>query len=72
MLQGIPSASFYSHVNYSVTKIIAALNRNADAFYSHVNYSVTKIAVLEEMTDLMFYSHVNYSVTKINQQILKK
>ena len=36
---------FYSHVNYSVTKI-ACLERGDDyEFYSHVNYSVTKISL---------------------------
>ena len=34
---------FYSHVNYSVTKICAAADGPARVFYSHVNYSVTKI-----------------------------
>ena len=36
--------SFYSHVNYSVTKIGNNSNCGACGFYSHVNYSVTKIA----------------------------
>ena len=56
---------FYSHVNYSVTKIILraySLNR---MFYSHVNYSVTKIIKCGSLFPLTFYSHVNYSVTKI-------
>ena len=34
---------FYSHVNYSVTKIVWAVDFYTDLFYSHVNYSVTKI-----------------------------
>ena len=34
---------FYSHVNYSVTKIDGVTNDIAAMFYSHVNYSVTKI-----------------------------
>ena len=34
---------FYSHVNYSVTKIGDAKRRSVGMFYSHVNYSVTKI-----------------------------
>ena len=34
---------FYSHVNYSVTKIEPELLNGFTAFYSHVNYSVTKI-----------------------------
>ena len=61
---------FYSHVNYSVTKIeISNFNANMQ-FYSHVNYSVTKIPTLEELKKYMFYSHVNYSVTKIGVQLL--
>ena len=34
---------FYSHVNYSVTKINIEPVRLYNMFYSHVNYSVTKI-----------------------------
>ena len=34
---------FYSHVNYSVTKIKLDAEVNANEFYSHVNYSVTKM-----------------------------
>ena len=34
---------FYSHVNYSVTKIFTDDGKTNMAFYSHVNYSVTKI-----------------------------
>ena len=34
---------FYSHVNYSVTKISLAYLLIKRQFYSHVNYSVTKI-----------------------------
>ena len=34
---------FYSHVNYSVTKIVEQLMRWPAQFYSHVNYSVTKM-----------------------------
>ena len=56
---------FYSHVNYSVTKIEAQLTVNADKFYSHVNYSVTKIEIRSFLNQMKFYSHVNYSVTKI-------
>ena|GEM_PF-6868815 len=37
------SIEFYSHVNYSVTKIYLLLWFNLRRFYSHVNYSVTKI-----------------------------
>ena len=36
---------FYSHVNYSVTKIIVTGETEEMAFYSHVNYSVTKMKV---------------------------
>ena len=36
--------SFYSHVNYSVTKIDVVAIGFALLFYSHVNYSVTKIS----------------------------
>ena len=35
--------TFYSHVNYSVTKINAIVVYITIGFYSHVNYSVTKI-----------------------------
>ena len=35
---------FYSHVNYSVTKIVNTTTGTSIGFYSHVNYSVTKIA----------------------------
>ena len=35
---------FYSHVNYSVTKIIVEDPTRNILFYSHVNYSVTKIS----------------------------
>ena len=35
--------SFYSHVNYSVTKINLPFLSRLSKFYSHVNYSVTKI-----------------------------
>ena len=34
---------FYSHVNYSVTKILDNGNTLHSFFYSHVNYSVTKM-----------------------------
>ena len=34
---------FYSHVNYSVTKIEFGETVEDILFYSHVNYSVTKI-----------------------------
>ena len=36
---------FYSHVNYSVTKIVTIFISLTTMFYSHVNYSVTKIFV---------------------------
>ena len=35
--------TFYSHVNYSVTKIVIRLGKDLIPFYSHVNYSVTKM-----------------------------
>ena len=56
---------FYSHVNYSVTKIANAISLCFVAFYSHVNYSVTKIRCESAERVTWFYSHVNYSVTKI-------
>ena len=34
---------FYSHVNFSVTKIGAVIICIDIKFYSHVNFSVTKI-----------------------------
>ena len=34
---------FYSHVNYSVTKIFDSHDEVREDFYSHVNYSVTKM-----------------------------
>ena len=34
---------FYSHVNYSVTKIFTDPDLETILFYSHVNYSVTKM-----------------------------
>ena len=37
---------FYSHVNYSVTKIMQCSWQLKYSFYSHVNYSVTKIESL--------------------------
>ena len=59
------SLNFYSHVNYSVTKIYWATISLTTVFYSHVNYSVTKITPPAFLTPARFYSHVNYSVTKI-------
>ena len=56
---------FYSHVNYSVTKIMWCGHVASLSFYSHVNYSVTKINLLSGFAVDMFYSHVNYSVTKM-------
>ena len=38
---------FYSHVNYSVTKIALEPWWNEVKFYSHVNYSVTKISSIK-------------------------
>mgnify|MGYP005946272299 CR=1 FL=1 len=57
---------FYSHVNYSVTKIHLVGQFLKYLFYSHVNYSVTKISYKRYADCLHFYSHVNYSVTKIS------
>ena len=56
---------FYSHVNYSVTKIMPCYWLWWFVFYSHVNYSVTKIMMRTDSRARTFYSHVNYSVTKI-------
>ena len=56
---------FYSHVNYSVTKICITDTAKYGVFYSHVNYSVTKIGMNIHVPITAFYSHVNYSVTKI-------
>ena len=58
--------TFYSHVNYSVTKILSSGISLDQVFYSHVNYSVTKIDGLQNVIMCQFYSHVNYSVTKIH------
>ncbi len=60
-----PQSRFYSHVNYSVTKIVKLIEFAEGSFYSHVNYSVTKIYPHSITESLHFYSHVNYSVTKI-------
>ena len=59
------STTFYSHVNYSVTKIVMQNRLKLINFYSHVNYSVTKIVTPIILATSFFYSHVNYSVTKI-------
>ena len=56
---------FYSHVNYSVTKISSTSSMSPNTFYSHVNYSVTKIRFGHSSKRRKFYSHVNYSVTKM-------
>ena len=45
---------FYSHVNYSVTKIDSDFEVTGDLFYSHVNYSVTKISNLIITRRLLF------------------
>ena len=58
-------ARFYSHVNYSVTKMSGRFPTASMRFYSHVNYSVTKIIPPKNPQAVAFYSHVNYSVTKI-------
>ena len=60
---------FYSHVNYSVTKIAFMVYDEKKRFYSHVNYSVTKICHIICILRIRFYSHVNYSVTKIVARI---
>ena len=57
---------FYSHVNYSVTKITLTFDGDKAEFYSHVNYSVTKMECALRCSSIWFYSHVNYSVTKID------
>ena len=64
--------SFYSHVNYSVTKILHNLIEDNHWFYSHVNYSVTKIGLDLSSGGDLFYSHVNYSVTKISNLIITR
>ena len=46
--------AFYSHVNYSVTKIEKEKLRPDTLFYSHVNYSVTKISNLIITRRLLF------------------
>ena len=48
---------FYSHVNYSVTKIELDLPLDERLFYSHVNYSVTKIA------DGGWFNNASFTVT---------
>ena len=63
---------FYSHVNYSVTKMMTKMRRMSHGFYSHVNYSVTKINVQVDDYTFSFYSHVNYSVTKISNLIITR
>ena len=65
-------ARFYSHVNYSVTKIKIWRFLIQNEFYSHVNYSVTKISTLLNSSAPLFYSHVNYSVTKIDCRVLQR
>ena len=45
---------FYSHVNYSVTKIGVGIPVDTKNFYSHVNYSVTKISNLIITRRLLF------------------
>ena len=42
-------SEFYSHVNYSVTKMPPITRIKEYLFYSHVNYSVTKIGGYEIM-----------------------
>ena len=62
---GIFFISFYSHVNFSVTKICFFVLSLYSVFYSHVNFSVTKILNVELANVWEFYSHVNFSVTKM-------
>ena len=45
---------FYSHVNYSVTKIVPYSAIKSQTFYSHVNYSVTKIPSAREASPWSF------------------
>ena len=45
---------FYSHVNYSVTKMSWGEEQKKEKFYSHVNYSVTKISNLIITRRLLF------------------
>ncbi len=56
---------FYSHVNFSVTKIVISDIKALPEFYSHVNFSVTKMGNRKRRRKKAFYSHVNFSVTKI-------
>ena len=56
---------FYSHVNFSVTKIRKSVHIFSSWFYSHVNFSVTKIIIDNIQQRILFYSHVNFSVTKM-------
>ena len=49
-----PQSRFYSHVNYSVTKIVKLIEFAEGSFYSHVNYSVTKIVVSETVSVVSF------------------
>ncbi len=72
VLQCFLASLFYSHVNYSVTKIGVCFHPYWSVFYSHVNYSVTKIVKLIEFAEGSFYSHVNYSVTKISNLIITR
>ena len=46
--------TFYSHVNYSVTKIHVHSSCACSLFYSHVNYSVTKIVITSFKTGSTF------------------
>ena len=45
---------FYSHVNYSVTKIRRRNDGALVPFYSHVNYSVTKMHPKNGMSGACF------------------
>ena len=53
----MPERRFYSHVNYSVTKIGVGVSSCRARFYSHVNYSVTKIYYL------IYYNYICFTVT---------
>ena len=72
MMLGYGVRHFYSHVNYSVTKIKGWNGKKQYIFYSHVNYSVTKIEHGANWAISIFYSHVNYSVTKISNLIITR
>ena len=45
---------FYSHVNFSVTKIFDGSSATGFLFYSHVNFSVTKIVHPTTLNSMCF------------------